>query len=66
MNSLQQKFSIKSNYLGTNSVLLKRVDCNKCQRVNSSPANIRDPDQAPDMSVLISIQNFSFSDGIPE
>ena len=27
LNSLQQKFSLTSNYLGTNSVVVKRVDC---------------------------------------
>ena len=27
LNSLQQKFSLASNYLGTNSVAVKRVDC---------------------------------------
>ena len=27
LNSLQQKFSLTSNYLGTNSVVVKKVDC---------------------------------------
>ena len=27
LNSLQQKFSLISKYLGTNSVIVKRVDC---------------------------------------
>ena len=27
LNSFQQKFSLTSNYLGTNSVVVKRVDC---------------------------------------
>ena len=27
LNSLQQKFSLTSNYLGTNNVAVKRVDC---------------------------------------
>ena len=27
LNSLQQKISLMSNYLGTNSVVVKRVDC---------------------------------------
>ena len=27
LNSLQQKFSLTSNYLGTNSVVVKSVDC---------------------------------------
>ena len=27
LNTLQQKFSFTSNYLGTNSVVVKRVDC---------------------------------------
>ena len=27
LNSLQQKFSLMSNYLGTNSVVVERVDC---------------------------------------
>ena len=28
LSSLQQKFSLTSNYWGTNTVVVKRVDCN--------------------------------------
>ena len=27
LSSLQQKFSLKSNYMGTNTVVVKKVDC---------------------------------------
>ena len=31
LSSLQQKFSLTSNYLGTNSTVVKRIDCNNLQ-----------------------------------
>ena len=33
LNSLQQKFSLTLSYLGTNSVVVKRVDCKWCMYV---------------------------------